>query len=132
MSRQRAWAAEAHKQVLSFANADIKTRKKFRTLCMKTPSIIHQSGLAQAIVFLRSRDGVIGEKFVDAIAAVLHTTRKDLANGEALQRKALTTGELEAYIMLTSEVSDVSGWFRRFAQIEIEADDSNDGVGHEQ
>jgi len=120
MSRQRVWAAAAHDEVTKFRNGD---EAKLRTLCMKTPSLIHQSGLAQALVFLRSRDKEIGKGFVDALARVLSKTRSEASSGKKLQDLALGEGDLSSYMALTQDVSDVAAWMRRFAQIELKGDD---------
>ena len=115
MSRQREWAAKAHEAVLKFK--DSNDTAKLRTLCMKTPGIIHQSGLAQALVFLQSRETEIGQKFVTELAKVYG---KDAA---ALQKQALEEKDLNRYMALTADISDVAAWFRRFAQIELKGDD---------
>src|SRR5690554_2797521 len=115
MSRQRTWAAAAHAEVMKIKGSD--NESKLRTLCMKTPSLIHQSGLAQAIVFLRSRDKKIGECYVNTLASVLVKTREDVGSGEELQKQALGETDLSAYMALTQDVSDVAAWLRRFAQI---------------
>lgn len=124
MSRQRTWAAATHAEVMKIKGSD--NESKLRTLCMKTPSLIHQSGLAQAIVFLRSRDKKIGQDFVDMLARVLATTRDNVNTGEKLQKMALGEGDLSAYMALTQDVSDVAAWLRRFAQIELKEDESGE------
>lgn len=123
MSRQRTWAAAAHAEVIKVRDTD--DQSKIRTLCMKTPSLIHQSGLAQAIVFLRSREKN-GKDFVDMLARVLATTRDGVNRGDDLQKLALGEGDLSAYMALTQDVSDVAAWLRRFAQIELKEDESGE------
>lgn len=117
MSRQRKQAARAHERVLGYKGG---SEAKLRTLCMKTPSLIHQSGLAQALVFLQSRDDN-GKRFVNDLAYALNHPKCD--TGDALIKRALNEPMVE-YMVLTAAVADVSAWFRRFAQIELE---SNDG-----
>jgi CRISPR/Cas system CMR-associated protein Cmr5 small subunit len=116
MSRQREQAARVHERVRGYKG---NGEAKLRTLCMKTPALIHQSGLAQALVFLRSRDGEHGERFVADLAHGLG--RSDVKTGDALIKKALQTPMTE-YMVLTASVADVAAWFRRFAQIELSAD----------
>ena len=124
MSRQRTWAAAAHAEVMKVR--DTNDQGKIHTLCMKTPSLIHQSGLAQAVVFLRSREKNIGKDFVDMLARVLATTRDGVNNGDKLQKLALGEADLSAYMALTQDVSDVAAWLRRFAQIELKEDESGE------
>ena len=122
MSRQQQWAAAAHKQVKAFAGD--KDAAKLKTLCMKAPGLIHQSGLAQALAFLRSRDGIIGKTFVDAIADVYAAGKGGTQDN--LVNRALTTDDLAAYMALTADVADVAAWMRRFAQIELKGVDEAD------
>lgn len=123
-SRQRKWAHEAYQQVVNYRGHELE--KKIRTLCMKAPSLIHQSGLAQAVVFLRAREGKVGQNFVDMLASVLRQTRGDMKDGAQLQTRALSIADLNEYMALTQDVSDVAAWLRRFAQIELKQEESSD------
>ena len=120
MSRQRRMALAAHEAVQAFKKST--DQSKLRTLCMKTPSLIHQSGLAQALVFLRSREGQIGRDFVNALAKV-HEANGFNGNGQALVNDALAENDLQKYMVLTSAIADVAAWMRRFAQIELKEED---------
>lgn len=122
-SRQRKWAHEAYQQVAHYKGHELE--KKIRTLCMKAPSLLHQSGLAQAVVFLRAREAQVGQTFADMLAMVLHQTRGDMTSGAKLQEQALGIDDLSEYMALTQDVSDVAAWLRRFAQIELKAEESN-------
>ena len=104
---------------------------------MKTPNLIHQSGLAQAVVFLRSREKKIGETFVNALASekkigetfvnalasVYSKANPSVKSGEALMKMALTEASLQSYMVLTADVADVAAWMRRFAQIELKQEE---------
>ena len=119
-SRQRVWASAAHEQISGFKGGDEEA--KLRTLCMKTPSLIHQSGLAQALIFLQSREKEIGKRFVKALAAA-YAPKGTHLSGEELVKKALNEDSLQGYMVLTSDISDVAAWMRRFAQIELKKQD---------
>jgi len=117
MSRQRIYALRAYDMVISQKNGGGPDELKFRTLCMKTPSLIQQSGLAQTVVFLRSRDKEMGKIFVDCLEYVLNGHRDQ---GERLQRRVIGESSLGEYLILTRQAAEAAAWLRRFAQTELE------------
>jgi CRISPR-associated protein Cmr5 len=122
MSRQRTYAHRAHKIVTDkVESASGDDLAKFRTLCMKSPALIQQSGLAQALTFLLAREKQ-GKKFVEALASAWNQQ-----DDKQLHQAALSTEGLLEYMKLTREIIDVAIWFRRFAQIEIPTDDQASG-----
>jgi CRISPR type III-B/RAMP module-associated protein Cmr5 len=94
---------------------------KYRSLCMKAPMLIKQSGLVQALAFFRSReDDVEARLFVDHLAAVYTAGGgQGAADGAALQRKAHGAATLGDYLALSRELVEISVWMRRFAQSEL-------------
>lgn len=122
MNRQRALAARAHAQILAIRQLPNEaTRKKLKTLCMKTPALIHQSGAVQAIAFLRSREGAIGRDFSTRLAVVM-----GVANDDALHALAVSDTDVVAYMMFTERLSDAAVWLRRFAQSDLADVEDND------
>jgi CRISPR type III-B/RAMP module-associated protein Cmr5 len=111
VTRHQHWSAEALKRVS--AKKDQSDEGKYRTLCMKMPGLIKQAGLVQALVFMKSREKDIGETFVKDLASV-HGAKDLLHDAQ--------TAELAPYLALTSDLSQISIWFRRFAQIELKGD----------
>lgn len=122
---QREIALRAHEAVLAMRDHDDKA--KLKTLCMKMPGLMCQSGLAQTIVFIRSRDRndvKHGTFYLKQLIHVLADKAPRERPGakptiEALQHDALSLGVLE-YIALTAEVQRAMEWMRRFAQIEMQ------------
>lgn len=122
MNRQRALAARAHAQIVQIRQLPDEKKKKLKTLCMKTPALIHQSGAVQAIAFLRSREGAIGRDFSSRLAAVL-----GIANDDALHALAVSDTDAVAYMMFTERLSDAAVWLRRFAQSDLaDVEESDD------
>ncbi len=124
MTRQQKWAKEAYAKVTAYrGKAD---EKKYRTLCMKMPVLILQSGLVQAIAFVRSREKKknvgIGEAFCNDLAAVYGITDAD--GGKALMEQVQGADDLSVYLAMTRDLIDVSTWFQRFAQSELESEES--------
>lgn len=122
MTRQQQWAKSAHEAVTGVSrNGDAQMKKKFKTLCMKTPGLIQQAGLVQALAFVVARDANTGAKYVDLVAAALQRDRAGLL-------RQAREAALDEYIVLTQDVTAVAGWLRRFAQIELaEVEESSDG-----
>ena len=121
-TRQQTWSAGAHNKVMSAATQ--KFASKYRTLCMKMPSLIKQAGLVQAIVFVQAREGDSGKQFVNDLAAVanLGGNANCTENGEDLLER-VQGADLPIYLAHTNDVSQVAVWFRRFAQIELKDED---------
>lgn len=118
MSRQRERAARAYEQVQGIAalkKNDEAKAKKLKTLCMKTPSLVQQSGAAQAVAFLRSREGENGREFCTRLAKVL-----ELNNDVALHQEAFRpTHDVVSYMLFTQQLADAAAWMRRFAQSDL-------------
>lgn len=122
MSRQRERALRAHESILQIAEDNDKA--KLKTLCMKTPALIHRSGAAQAIAFLRSRDGDVGRKFCNHLAHILELPE---ATDQALNREVLKRSDLVPYMIFTEELADAAAWLRRFAQSDLADVEGDDG-----
>lgn len=114
---QRDMAARALEAILSMAKDDARN-KKFKTLCMKTPAMLAQSGLAQTVTFLRAREvrQGIGETFTEHLVRVLGN--KEIRNAQELQKCAIEA-DLAEYMELSVSVSHALLWMRRFAQVEM-------------
>jgi CRISPR-associated protein Cmr5 len=112
MTRQQRWANEAFRRVLSRKGTD---ESKYRTLCMKMPVLLKQCGVVQALAFIRAREEM-GDEFCDNLAEVYGA--RDGRELFATSMKA----KLPQYLALSRDLIEVSVWFRRFAQSELEAE----------
>lgn len=119
MSRQQKWARCALAKVTKQKGEDEESH--YRTLCMKLPALLKQSGTMQAIAFLLSRKEPAAKQFTSDLAAVFGAT-----SAEALRRNALEA-PLPQYLVLSRDLIDISVWFRRFAQSELADDDKLPG-----
>lgn len=120
MTRQQQWAKEALKRVENQKGK--ATESKYRTLCMKLPSLLKQSGILQSLAFMRARDE-IGKQFCDELAQVYGVPKEgEQSAGEVLQKRA-QRAELNEYLVLSRDLIAVSVWFRRFAQAELRDSD---------
>ncbi len=120
MTRQQQWAKEALARVKQQHGKPKES--KYRTLCMKLPSLLKQSGILQSLAFMRARDE-IGKQFCDELAQVYGVPKEgEQSAGEVLQKRA-QRAELNEYLVLSRDLIAVSVWFRRFAQAELRDSD---------
>ncbi|MGD0039212.1 MAG: type III-B CRISPR module-associated protein Cmr5 [Isosphaeraceae bacterium] len=110
LTRSQNWSKGALESVLAQKG---KLESKYRTLCMKMPALIHQAGLVQATVFMLGREADIGKQFIDDLAKVYG------GFDDAMLLHRIQEAPLAEYMALTHDLSQVSLWFRRFAQIEL-------------
>lgn len=124
-TRAQDWSARAYERVRKDSAKNGGVRKgatrddgKYKTSCMKMPSLIHQSGLLQALVFQVARDDS-GEIYVDHLAQTISGDEKKDHRWliEHAQKQ-----ELKPYMALTHDIAEIAQWFRRFAQIELTDD----------
>lgn len=117
MSRQQVWASKAFaaiERVKSKQRDDYEG--KYRSHINKFPSLLIQSGLAQSLAFMNTRDGDgtgAGADFVRDLAEVVG--EKNL-----LERSRKAT--LNEYTRLADMTLGAATWFRRFAG-ELKSDD---------
>lgn len=112
MTRQQTWSKSALTAVEGWAKDANKA--KFKTLCMKMPALIGQSGLVQAVVFMQARSGTEGRRFVEALATTyLGKSDKDIGTTFL---KSVQEAELPAYLAMSRDVIAIATWYQRFAQ----------------
>ncbi|MES2641324.1 MAG: type III-B CRISPR module-associated protein Cmr5 [Myxococcota bacterium] len=111
--RAQAWSLGAHAKVK--AQRGLPDAAAYRTLALKMPTLLHQSGPVQAITFVLSRGGAAGKVFADDLAKVA-----EHGDGAALL-KVVQEAELAPYMALSTQLIDIAAWFRRYAQIELES-----------
>lgn len=82
-------------------------RKEYKTRALGFPALVMQSGLAQAVGFLRAKGN---NGYLDDLAAVM--TKKDAAGLHA----TIIHAPMLDYRFLTREALDAAGWIKRFSQ----------------
>ena len=123
MTRQQKWSLKAFEKVSAVKDGHRKADKaKYKTFSLKMPSLIQTSGLIQALVFIESRGGDDGKAFCDDLAAVYSSAGGKSLDRESLRKQAQEAG-LQDYLALTENMIHVAIWFRRFAQIELQAEE---------
>ena len=120
-TRAQRWSGCAFTLVSAVAKKPAEA--KYKTSCMKMPSLIHQCGLLQALVFQVARDDE-GVRYVNNLAHAYFNDQ--LADHKKLIQFAQEQ-EVRDYMALTHDVGEIAHWFRRFAQIELA---NADEAGH--
>lgn len=111
MNRSQQMATRALERVQAVQAAQ---RAEYKSLAMKAPVLVHQSGLVQALVFIQSR-GAVGVTLLNDLAQIL---TGNAGQGVAFTNEARNL-ELSAYLVRTHEVIQALTWLRRFVQIEM-------------
>ena len=114
-TRQQQWATSAHQEVVKWKEKNSAERAKYKTWCRRASSLIQQSGLVQALVFMRAKSddgaGIVGNAFARTLLGPRGTL-------ETLVEQA-KSDDTSKYMALTQQLMEIAVWYRRFAEIEI-------------
>lgn len=93
---------------------------KYRTLALNFPTMIMQSGLAQAIGFLMAKGKDEHKIFLDDIAKLLNfNTSADFHN-------AILKSDISQYQLLTRKSLDACSWLKRYTQALLNKEKAHD------
>lgn len=117
MLRSQRYAQAAYEAASKFAGGS-KSGKEFRTLCMHFPSLLHTSGLIQAVTFYQSK-----EKEQDSMhAQYLRALGEAVFESQNLNWSLIRTASVGDYQKMTRDFMDVSIWMKRYAEALITAE----------
>lgn len=133
MIRDHARAMRAFEHVLAIKEErDDGFQKKYRSICLKLPTLVHTQGLAPALHFLSAR-GDSGQRAILPqlceqleAAGLVTPARGDRTRHLLEQVRAADLASLQA---MTRETQRVLTWYKRFVQAELrdEGDDAGQG-----
>lgn len=103
--RSKKYAELAYPLVKKVKGTD--TEAKYRTLALTFPTMIMQSGLAQAIGFLMAKDEAHHQKMLAHL--------KKLLNNDNLYADILRS-DITTYQKLTRDAIEASSWLKRYTQ----------------
>ncbi len=121
MTRQQTWAQKAFELVsVKAQNGNLRgtEKSKYKTMCMRFPALLQQSGLVQALHFLSRDDSWV--PYLGDLAQVVAVEK------DALLRRARTSATID-YMALSQEVAGAAQWMRRIAQAELSNVDEEQG-----
>jgi len=123
--RTHQYAEDAFPLVKSMIGTNAETKKleaKYRTLALNFPTMIMQSGLAQAIGFLlaKSKDNLEHKIILDHIEKILKgvLVKSDLHN-------AVLKSNIQEYQLLTRQALDATAWLKRYTQALLSKEGDN-------
>ena len=119
MTRQQRWSKAALENVQGW-QGDADRQKRFKTLCMKMPALIGQSGLVQALVFMQSRAGREGGEYVDALARTYSNPNSNSPGLDLLRE--VQRADLPIYLAQSRDLIEIATWHLRFAQSLIKSE----------
>lgn len=120
-SRQQRWAADAYNRVL--ARSQDPKCKEYRSVSRWFPTLVHNSGLCQALAFAKARASdkrAVLSDYVEDLREVL-----GIPDLEARSRCASTA----EYQRITREALLAASWIKRYAEALIEGESADGGQG---
>lgn len=115
--RTHKYAELAFPLVSDIKGTDVEA--KYRTLALTFPTMIMQSGLAQAIGFLMAKNKTEHQKLLQHIAKILNYVDNGQGNPNALH-KAILSSSVTKYQLLSREALDASACLKRYTQALLE------------
>jgi len=91
------------------SSPEAKGDKDYPKLAKKFPALVHTCGLAQAIAFVRAKEGDTGTVYLNHLSSVMGRSRNDL---EERSHSAL----LPEYQILSLEAIESASWIKRYAE----------------
>ncbi len=110
--RTHKYAELAYPLVLKIQGDSVEA--KYRTLALTFPSMIMQSGLAQAIGFLMAKNKEEHKVLLEHIAILLNK------NDPSVLYQAILKSSVTEYQLLSREALDASAWLKRYTQALLE------------
>ncbi len=106
--RTHKYAKNAYPLVNRLKGSEIETQ--YRTLALNFPTMIMQSGLAQAIGFLKAKDKEEHAQLIQDMADLLgYHNFTDM-------HEAILKSNVTEYQLLTRQALEASGWLKRYTQ----------------
>ena len=114
--RTQKYAQAAYPKVAQMQKCPIEA--EYRTLALSFPTMIMQSGLAQAIGFLMAKDK-------DEHRELLHHIAELMGFQDAKQMHAVVLeSDLKQYQLLTRKALDACSWLKRYTQALLKKKDN--------
>lgn len=96
---------------------DAQLQNKYRTLALTFPAMIMQSGLAQAVGFLKAKGKPEHTTMLEHLASLLGYTGD---NATKKLYESILSSDLTQYQLMTRNALESSAWLRRYAQALLE------------
>lgn len=123
--RSQRIARSAFERVERRARHDSGKPDEYLSFARSFPTMIHTSGLSQAVAFALAKGIKQADKrhLIDDLCHVLHETDcgwqlepGEITDGKALDCKARNEDKVEAYMRLTRHALQAATWIKRYAE----------------
>lgn len=91
-----------------------KPNKEFASFARGFPSLVHSCGLAQAVVFAKSKGH--HEEYLEDLAAVLGAIGHSEANSPDALERTIREQSVAAYVRLSRNALQAAGWLKRYVE----------------
>lgn len=115
--RTHEYAETAFACIDDVLNKHSSLESKYRTLALSFPSMVLQSGLAQAVAFLMAKGKDEHKLYLEHLARIVPNCQ----DYKALHQKIIASN-LNEHIQLTRNVLDATSWLKRYTQANLKKD----------
>jgi len=92
-----------------------KYRKEYRSFAREFPTLVHQCGLAQAVVFAQTKKDHQLDYVTDLAAVLTAAGHADVVSAEALASRTRSL-PVAAYVRLSRDALDAAVWLKRYVE----------------
>ncbi len=104
---------------------ETKAEKNYPKLARKFPALAHNCGLAQAIAFVRAKEGNTGTMYLNHLSSVMDGPKNDLDERSLDERSR--EASLSEYQLLSQEAIEAATWLKRYAEALLDKGSGQDG-----
>lgn len=115
MLRSQRMAQAAFKVVQQRGRGRENYRKEYRSFAREFPTLVHQCGLAQAVVFAQAKKDHQLDYVTDLAAVLTAVGHADVASVEALAARTRSL-PVAAYVRLSRDALDAAVWLKRYVE----------------
>lgn len=115
-TRDQQYAISALQHAQKYEGKSVQERNQYGGMAHRLPILIHTSGLAQALEFVKSRGKDPHKQLLQDLEETLHC--KDLL-------QETREADLYGYVQLTYQIQQALLWYKRYAQSILDVDDAS-------
>src|SRR5262249_51229313 len=115
MLRSQRMAQAAFKGIRQRGQSEEKYRKEYRSFAREFPTLVHQCGLAQAVVFAQAKKDHQLDYLNDLAAVLAAVGYPDVGAGEAIASRTRSLS-LAGYVRLSRDALDAAVWLKRYVE----------------
>ncbi len=115
MLRSQRMAQKAFGRVQQKTDRPQKYRKEYRSFAREFPTLVHQCGLAQAVVFAQAKKDHQLDYLTDLAEVLTAAGHANVASAGALATQTRSL-PVTAYVRLSRDALDAAVWLKRYVE----------------